>query len=666
MEKRIVCILDPRDVIKLKTEKKISAIDAVEEKLKENLPGVRIEVEEKAFNKIVFVVYGAETVTDEFIDNCKEKIASSLELKSFGMTATEVKDEEPDAKEPSVNVKAEPHATVQDEEEQEEEASIEEKIDQLVGNGELKAFKEEIEKASAFYKDKNVLKRALVEMSYLVAMNPGNGRTTVATLMGEIIAKALGYEDISLSEYDVDDTVDSSGKAAAIDFIIRDISSVSKNRETLQVCLMNLDPMKNKFNSAAWFRLTDAMWKVNDNTLFIFAVVYLEDSILNDIHRRLDDVLCNRIIKFTPFTNEMYITLFKNFFKECDMEVKEDAYDELLRKITEEKADGCFYGINTVRKICNEILYKKALNGEDCHFVEKKDVQALLYSDYANHSNPYEALDSLISLDSVKAKVREIVASLKMSRATGVNTPPSMHMMFSGAPGTGKTAVARLIGQIFKEENILSRGDFYEVGRKDLVGHYVGHTAPKTAEVCRCAYGSVLFIDEAYSLAGGSENDFGKEAISTLIAEMENNRDNFIVVFAGYAKELEELFVLNPGLRDRIPYHIHFDNYSRQELASIFFTKIPKEYSYGDDFREEAVNYFTALPDSIINDPNFSNGRFARNLAERVFSKAALRVEMDSAADKLQLVKNDFVLAVSDAEFSVLNKETKKKKVGFY
>ena len=242
----------------------------------------------------------------------------------------------------------------------------------------------------------------------------------------------------------------------------------------------------------------------------------------------------------------------------------------------------------------------------------------------------------------------------------------SMHMMFSGAPGTGKTVVARLIGRIFKEEHILSKGDFYEVTRKDLVGAYVGHTAPKTAEVCKAAYGSVLFIDEAYSLAGGSDNDFGKEAISTLIAEMENNRDNMIVIFAGYENELKSLFELNPGLRDRIPYHISFKSYTRDELVQIFYMGIPSNFTYDDEFSTAANDFFANLPDEVLSDPNFSNGRYVRNLVERIFSKAALRMTMEQNAVTGVLTVSDFNSAVSDSDFSVLNqKKVIKKHIGF-
>jgi len=222
------------------------------------------------------------------------------------------------------------------------------------------------------------------------------------------------------------------------------------------------------------------------------------------------------------------------------------------------------------------------------------------------------------------------------------------------------------LGEILREEKILSVGGFYEVSRKDLVGSYVGHTAPKTAEVCKLAYGSVLFIDEAYTLDGGSENDYGKEAIGTLIAEMENKRDDLVVIFAGYDKELERLFDLNPGLRDRIPYRISFSNYNQEELKQIFYKMLPKEFACAEEFNRVVEEFFDGLSSELMQNENFSNARFVRNLVERVMSKAALRMQMDGQnSSELIFTESDFNLAISDSEFNKLNEKKKTTKIGF-
>jgi SpoVK/Ycf46/Vps4 family AAA+-type ATPase len=367
------------------------------------------------------------------------------------------------------------------------------------------------------------------------------------------------------------------------------------------------------------------------------------------------------------------MSYFDSYFATYGMKIAPEAYSALAAKLAEEKSDGRFYGIGTASKVCDELMYNKIINAESASddtllTITLADVESLAGDDLSEKKKTgAERLSELVSLEGVKAVVKEIVASVKLQRSVSPDSKKTMHMMFSGAPGTGKTVTARILGQILKEEHILSVGDFYEVSRKDLVGQFVGHTAPKTADVCRAAYGSVLFIDEAYTLDGGSNNDFGKEAISTLIAEMENKRDNFVVIFAGYDKELEKLFSLNPGLRDRIPYRIHFTNYSREELSRIFFRMIPSSFNITEGFRESAETFFTSLPDELMNDPNFSNARFVRNLVERIMSKAALRTQLDderSAA--LTLTESDLELAVADAEFKKLNEKKRvMAKIGF-
>ena len=149
---------------------------------------------------------------------------------------------------------------------------------------------------------------------------------------------------------------------------------------------------------------------------------------------------------------------------------------------------------------------------------------------------------------------------------------PCIHMRFVGNPGTGKTTVARIIGKILKEKGVLRIGNFYEYAGRDFCGRYVGETAPKTASICRDAYGSVLFIDEAYSLYRGDDNsrDYGREALDTLIAEMENHRNDFVVIMAGYTDDMDKLMAGNMGLASRMPYTIEFPNFTREQLYEIF------------------------------------------------------------------------------------------------
>ena len=194
-------------------------------------------------------------------------------------------------------------------------------------------------------------------------------------------------------------------------------------------------------------------------------------------------------------------------------------------------------------------------------------------------------LKELIGLNEVKREVESIVNTMRVTKEMakrGIiqvgNNFGSMHMAFLGGPGTGKTTVARIIGRIYKALGILKRGDvFVECSRKDLIGEYQGHTGPKTQQKINEALGGILFIDEAYDLYRGERDTFGQEAITTLIAEMENKRDQLVVILAGYKEEINELFDANPGFRSRVNTMIYFEDYSINQLVDIFVAMVKKE-----------------------------------------------------------------------------------------
>ena len=264
--------------------------------------------------------------------------------------------------------------------------------------------------------------------------------------------------------------------------------------------------------------------------------------------------------------------------------------------------------------------------------------------------NAYKELHSLIGLDKAKDVVDEAIAYYNMESLLKKRnlkpSSPSRHMVFYGAPGTAKTTVARLFAQIMKDNGVLSKGELIEVGRKDLIGKYVGWTAKQVESVFKMAEGSVLFIDEAYSLVDGHDKLYGQEAINTIVQMMENMRENTIVIFAGYEKEMKEFLCQNPGLRSRIPFHVHFPDYSDSELLEIL--KLMAEnnnYTLTEDAEWKAREIFKVA--SLKKD--FGNGRFVRNLFEKATMKKALRlsgslIESISDTELMTLSEEDFVM----------------------
>ena len=338
-------------------------------------------------------------------------------------------------------------------------------------------------------------------------------------------------------------------------------------------------------------------------------------------------------------------------------------------------------GINNI-----ESLLDKVVEGEGYHYSnlsslyktwkeERKKSAFPAYSSFMSNlnienakkpkGNAYKELQGLIGLENAKRVIDEAIAYFKMESFMAKRnlkiSSPSRHMVFYGAPGTAKTTVARLFAQIMKENGVLSKGELVEVGRKDLVGKYVGWTAMQVERVFKIAEGSVLFIDEAYSLVDGRDKLYGQEAINTIVQMMENMRENTIVIFAGYEKEMKEFINQNPGLRSRIPFHVHFPDYSDSELLEILKLVASKNnYSLTEGAECKARDIFKTA--SLSKD--FGNGRFVRNLFEKATMKKALR--LSSSLD--DFISDTELLTLREEDFEMpeeYSNERKTRVIGF-
>ncbi len=254
-------------------------------------------------------------------------------------------------------------------------------------------------------------------------------------------------------------------------------------------------------------------------------------------------------------------------------------------------------------------------------------------------------LNELIGLEGVKKEVNNlinIVTIYNLRRQQGLKTVDmSLHMVFSGNPGTGKTMIARLMSRIYKSLGMLHKGHLVEVDRSGLVAGYVGQTATKTSAAIEKALGGVLFIDEAYALNSKSENDFGQEAIDTLLKGMEDHRDDLVVIVAGYDGLMDTFIHSNPGLESRFNRYLHFDDYNADEMLAILDLQLKKgQYTLSDDARAAVKDYIVAANTSSI---AFGNARGVRNIFERLLVAQANRL-----AQAQDLTKDDLMTITAD------------------
>ncbi|WP_223700966.1 stage V sporulation protein K [Sutcliffiella deserti] len=290
---------------------------------------------------------------------------------------------------------------------------------------------------------------------------------------------------------------------------------------------------------------------------------------------------------------------------------------------------------------------KKPIKVKHVQTIEENDI----YPKHAILKEIERELGELVGLQEMKKVVKEIYAWIyvnKKREEAGLKTEKQvLHMMFKGNPGTGKTTVARLIGKLFCDMNVLTKGHLIEAERADLVGEYIGHTAQKTRDLVKKALGGILFVDEAYSLARGGEKDFGKEAIDTLVKHMEDKQHEFILILAGYQREMEDFLRTNPGLVSRFPIIVDFPDYSVDELMEICMRMLKeREYALSKEaewkLREHLIQMKTVLLPSA-----FSNGRYIRNILEKSIRTQAMRLltlDLFEKANLMTIESKDLIL----------------------
>jgi stage V sporulation protein K len=328
-------------------------------------------------------------------------------------------------------------------------------------------------------------------------------------------------------------------------------------------------------------------------------------------------------------------------------------------------------GRKCISEIRTQLIEKNYVSSCEEEFFENMDSIVLpaipedIFDDIVDKRNYMDELQALVGIRAAKDQVKKILAFAKMRKAMEENgehlEPITMNMEFVGNPGTAKTTVARIVAGLLKEIGIITTGNFIEVGRADLVAQYVGQTAPMVKNVFQRAKGGVLFIDEAYSLLEEVRGEFGDEAINTIVQEMENNRKDTIVIFAGYPDEMDEFFLRNSGLRSRVPFRVNFEDYNVEEMLDICKLEAFKKGFLTNDMADKRI---MEICEKSIKNKNNGNGRFCRNLIETGVLNFAFRNYGDlNVNEKIEYIlrKEDFI----DMNDLDLKSDQNNSKIGF-
>lgn len=542
----------------------------------------------------------------------------------------------------------------------------EKKLNHLIG---LSGVKENVQKIKAYAVANKGSKNLNVHMCFLG--NPGTGKTEVARYIAGIL-----YENRILPENKVVE-VDRSGLVSQYFGATAEKTSQVIAKAMGGVLFIdeayalgnNSDAGLTDYGKEAIDTLVKAMEDHRGEFCVIFAGYKNEMEKMLSVNPGLRSRI-QFVLDFPNYSRDELKSIADLMLKDRGYSICDTAMDRMLDITDIKRKEANFANAREIRNILDQVIMCQNLRCLDSQDKEigladvnkyildaKIHLPSIFGSENTRALSGEEELDQLIGLTNVKRMVRKIRAYAKRNKGS---SDFNLHMCFRGNPGTGKTEVARIISRILYDAGVLGEAKLVETDSRGLLGKRVGETAPKTEEKINEAMNGVLFIDEAYGLLGsGSAANYGIEAISVLLKEMEDRRGRFCVILAGYRKEMEELLSANPGFASRIPFMLDFPDYTREELGEIAVTFLKKK---GYEIDNDALARLLEVTEYFRQRPNFSNARTVRNILDQVILNQNLRAEDN--ADDSRIILDDVNDYISDEHID-LSASTPKRQIGF-
>ena len=551
----------------------------------------------------------------------------------------------------------------------ENEESSYEKLQKLVGLGLVKNQIDSIIASDIVEKERKKRRGKNYQtssMHMIFGGNPGSAKTTVAKLFAGI-AKEKGILKSGAFVERGGMDLDGLGCVGAI----REAFLAAKGG------VLFIDEAYSMKSDTAVTALIQEMENQRDNVIVILAGYNerMQDFI------EINEGLKSRVpywVEFPDYTADELTEIFRFMMAERGFDATEEAEKEAHYIFDKVRNTDNFGNGRYVRNLFEQAIKNQAVRllglREDVSDIRKKEMFLLTKDDIASLNEGLteertvgtakKELEEMIGLSSAKAIISKAISNYKLNKLCverGIlRNKSSLHMVFIGNPGTAKTTVARLFAEIMKDEKVLSTGNFIETGRADLVGDHVGATAKLVKKKFKEAQGGVLFIDEAYSLCDGYKGGYGDEAINTLVQEMENHRDDVIVIFAGYPKPMKEFLDRNPGMLSRIAFQVEFEDYSLNELCEITRLMLSQKKM---TITENAMKKLRAIYEAVREENDYGNGRFVRKMLEEAEMNLAERILQMGDAE----ITNEMITTIEETDIPTydLTKKEEKRTIGF-